>query len=156
MMKLKQLLQNVSACPEKKTVASKDNDQVSEASDAKEVSTLPEVRDNDEGVDALKAKSKPRARKKVPKEETDTKEAGYSLNSNSISEGEEPVKKSEKKVVKVSKSKSGETKKTSTQSVTAASMGEDINKPLTENKVNTLEVEETKKTRRRGWWSKKS
>jgi hypothetical protein len=142
--------------PRKKTVASKDNDQVSEASDAKEVSTLPEVRDNDEGVDALKAKSKPRARKKVPKEETDTKEAGYSLNSNSISEGEEPVKKSEKKVVKVSKSKSGETKKTSTQSVTAGSMGEDINKPLTENKVNTLEVEETKKTRRRGWWSKKS
>jgi hypothetical protein len=35
-------------------------------------------------------------------------------------------------------------------------MDEDIINPLTENKVNTLEAEETKKTRRRGWWSKKS
>ncbi len=142
--------------PRKKTVVSKDNEQLSEASDAKEASTAPELSDNGEGVDALKAKSKPRARKKVPKEETDTKDAGYSLDSNSISEGVEPVKKSDKKVVRVSKSKSGETKKTSTQSVTAESMGEDINKPLTENKVNTSEAEETKKTRRRGWWSKKS
>jgi ribonuclease E len=142
--------------PRKKTVVSQDNDQVSEASDAKEPSTASELRDNDEGVDALKAKSKPRARKKVTKEETDTKDAGYSLNSNAISEGEEPVKKSDKKVAKVPKSKSSGTKKTSTQSVTSESMDEDINKSLTENKVNTLEAEETKKTRRRGWWSKKS
>ena len=35
-------------------------------------------------------------------------------------------------------------------------MDEDINKSIIENKVNTLEGEETKKTRRRGWWSKKS
>jgi hypothetical protein len=97
--------------PRKKTVVSRDNDQVSEASDAKEASTAPELRDNDEGVDALKAKSKPRARKKVTKEEADTKDAGYSLDSNSISEGEEPVKKSDKKVVKVSKSKSRWNKK---------------------------------------------
>lgn len=142
--------------PRKKTVVSQDNDQVSEASDAKESSTSSELRDNDEGVDAVKAKSKPRAGKKVTKEETDTKDAGYSLNSNSISEGEEPVKKSDKKVAKVPKSKSSGTKKTSTQSVTSKSMDEDINKSLTENKVNTLEAEETKKTRRRGWWSKKS
>jgi ribonuclease E len=142
--------------PRKKTVVSKDNDQVSEASDAKEASTVPELRDNDEGDEAVKAKSKPRARKKVTKEETDTKDAGHSLNSNSISEGEEPVKKSDKKVAKVSKSKPGGIKKASTQSVTVESMDEDINKPLTENKVNTLEVEETKKTRRSGWWSKKS
>ena len=142
--------------PRKKTVVSKDSDQVSEASDAKEASTAPELRDNGEGVNALKAKSKPRARKKVTKEETDTKDADDSLNSNSISEGEEPVEKSDKKVAKVSKSKSSRAKKTSTQSVTSESMDEDINKSLTENKVNTLEAEETKKTRRRGWWSKKS
>jgi ribonuclease E len=142
--------------PRKKTVASKDNDQVSEASDTKDPSAAPELLDSDENVDTLKSKHKPRARKKVTKEETDTKDTGYALNSNSISEGEELVKKSDKKVVKVSKSKSGETKKTSTKSVTAESMGEDTNKPSTENKVNTLEAEETKKTRRRGWWSKKS
>ena len=138
----------------KKTVVSKDNEQGSEASDT-DSSTAPELRENDEGGDALKAKSKPRARKKVIKE-TDTKDAGHSFNSSSISEGEEPVKKSDKKVKKVSKSKSVGTKKASTQSVTAESMDEDINKSIIENKVNTLEGEETKKTRRRGWWSKKS
>ena len=141
--------------PRKKTVVSKDNEQGSEVSDTKVSPTTPELRQNDEGSDALKVKSKPRARKKVTKE-TDTKDAGHSLNSGSISEGEEPVKKSDKKVKKVSKSKSVGTKKASTQSVTAESMDEDINKSIIENKVNTLEGEETKKTRRRGWWSKKS
>ena len=141
--------------PRKKTVVSKDNEQGSEASDTKEPSTAPELGENDEGGDALKVKSKPRTRKKVIKE-TDTKDAGHSLNSGSISEGEEPVKKSDKKVKKVSKSKSVGTKKASAQSVTAKSMDEDINKSIIENKVNTLEGEETKKTRRRGWWSKKS
>ena len=141
--------------PRKKTVVSKDNEQGSEASDTDEPSTAPELRENDEGGDALKANSKPRARKKVIKE-TDTKDAGHSLSSGSISEGEEPVKKSDKKVTKVSKSKPVGTKKASTQSVTAESMDEDINKSIIENKVNTLEGEETKKTRRRGWWSKKS
>ena len=141
--------------PRKKTVVSKDNEQGSEASDTKEPSTAPELGENDEGGDALKVKSKPRARKKVIKE-TDTKDAGHSLNSGSISEGEEPVKKSDKKVKKVSKSKSVGTKKASAQSVTPESMDEDINKSIIENKVNTLEGEETKKTRRRGWWSKKS
>ena len=141
--------------PRKKTVVSKDNEQGSEASDTKEPSTAPELGENDEGGDALKVKSKPRTRKKVIKE-TDTKDAGHSLNSGSISEGEEPVKKSDKKVKKVSKSKSVGTKKASAQSVTAESMDEDINKSIIENKVNTLEGEETKKTRRRGWWSKKS
>ena len=141
--------------PRKKTVVSKDNEQGSEVSDTDEPSTASELRENDEGGDVLKAQSKPRARKKVIKE-TDTKDAGHSLNSGSISEGEEPVKKSDKKVKKVSKSKSVGTKKASTQSVTAESMDEDINKSIIENKVNTLEGEETKKTRRRGWWSKKS
>ena len=141
--------------PRKKTVVSKDNEQGSEASDTKEPSTAPELGENDEGGDALKVKSKPRTRKKVIKE-TDTKDAGHSLNSGSISEGEEPVKKSDKKVKKVSKSKSVGTKKASAQLVTAESMDEDINKSIIENKVNTLEGEETKKTRRRGWWSKKS
>ena len=141
--------------PRKKTVVSKDHEQGSEASDTDEPSTVPELRANDEGGDALKAKSKPRARKKVIKE-TDTKDAGHSLSSGSISEGEEPVKKSDKKVKKVSKSKSVGTKKANAQSVTAESMDEDINKSIIENKVNTLEGEETKKTRRRGWWSKKS
>ena len=141
--------------PRKKTVVSKDNEQGSEASDTKEPSTAPELGENDEGGDALKVKSKPRTRKKVIKE-TDTKDAGHSLNSGSISEGEEPVKKSDKKVKKVSKSKSVGTKKASAQSVTPESMDEDINKSIIENKVNTLEGEETKKTRRRGWWSKKS
>ena len=140
--------------PRKKTVVSKDHEQGSEASDTDEPSTVPELRANDEG-DALKAKSKPRARKKVIKE-TDTKDVGHSLSSGSISEGEEPVKKSDKKVKKVSKSKSVGTKKASAQSVTPESMDEDINKSIIENKVNTLEGEETKKTRRRGWWSKKS
>ena len=141
--------------PRKKTVVSKDNEQGSQASDTEEPSTAPELRENDEGGDALKAKSKPRARKKVIIE-TDTKDAGHSLSSGSISEGEEPVKKSDKKVKKVSKSKSVGTKKASAQSVTAESMAEDINESIIENKVNTLEGEETKKTRRRGWWSKKS
>ena len=141
--------------PRKKTVVSRDNEQGSEASDTKAPPTAPELRENDEGSDALKVKSKPRARKKVTKE-TDTKDAGHSLKSGSISEGEEPVKKSDKKVTKVSKSKPVGTKKASTQSVTAESMDEDINKSIIENKVNTLEGEETKKTRRRGWWSKKS
>ena len=133
----------------------KDNEQGSEVSDTKEPYTAPELSENDEGSDALKVKSKPRARKKVTKE-TDTKDAGHSLNSDSISEGEEPIKKSDKKVAKVSKSKLGGTKKASTQSLTAESMDEDINKSTIETKVNTLEGEETKKTRRRGWWSKKS
>ena len=141
--------------PRKKTVVSRDNEQGSEVSDTKDPPTAPELRENDEGSDALKVKSKPRARKKVTKE-TDTKDAGHSLKSGSISEGEEPVKKSDKKVTKVSKSKPVGTKKASTQSVTAESMDEDINKSIIENKVNTLEGEETKKTRRRGWWSKKS
>ena len=141
--------------PRKKTVVNKDNEQGSEVSDTKEPYTAPELSENDEGSDALKVKSKPRARKKVTKE-TDTKDAGHSLKSGSISEGEEPVKKSDKKVTKVSKSKPVGTKKASTQSVTAESMDEDINKSIIENKVNTLEGEETKKTRRRGWWSKKS
>jgi ribonuclease E len=141
--------------PRKKTVVSRDNEQSSEVSDTKAPPTAPELRENDEGSDALKVKSKPRARKKVTKE-TDTKDAGHSLKSGSISEGEEPVKKSDKKVTKVSKSKPVGTKKASTQSVTAESMDEDINKSIIENKVNTLEGEETKKTRRRGWWSKKS
>ena len=141
--------------PRKKTVVSRDNEQGSEVSDTKAPPTAPELRENDEGSDALKVKSKPRARKKVTKE-TDTKDAGHSLKSGSISEGEEPVKKSDKKVTKVSKSKPVGTKKASTQSVTAESMDEDINKSIIENKVNTLEGEETKKTRRRGWWSKKS
>ena len=140
--------------PRKKTVVNKDNEQGSQVSDTDEPSTVPELRANDEG-DALKAKSKPRARKKVIKE-TDTKDVGHSLSSGSISEGEEPVKKSDKKVKKVSKSKSVGTKKASAQSVTPESMDEDINKSIIENKVNTLEGEETKKTRRRGWWSKKS
>ena len=141
--------------PRKKTVVSRDNEQDSEVSDTKDPPTAPELRENDEGSDALKVKSKPRARKKVTKE-TDKKDVGNSLNSGSISEGEEPVKKSDKKVKKVSKSKSVGTKKASAQSVTAESMDEDINKSIIENKVNTLEGEETKKTRRRGWWSKKS
>ena len=141
--------------PRKKTVVSRDNEQGSEVSDTKDPHTAPELRENDEGSDALKVKSKPRAQKKVTKE-TDTKDAGHSLKSGSISEGEEPVKKSDKKVTKVSKSKPVGTKKASTQSVTAESMDEDINKSIIENKVNTLEGEETKKTRRRGWWSKKS
>ena len=72
--------------PRKKTVVSKDNEQGSEASDTKEPSTAPELGENDEGGDALKVKSKPRTRKKVIKE-TDTKDAGHSLNSGSISEG---------------------------------------------------------------------
>ena len=142
--------------PRKKTVVSKDNNQSSEASDTKEPSTAPELRDNDEGVDTLKAKSKPRTRKKVTKEETGTKDTSGVLDSNSISEGEEALKKSDKKVTKVSKSKSSGTKKASTQSVTVESMDEDMKKPIIEDKVNTLEVEKIKKTRRSGWWSKKS
>lgn len=142
--------------PRKKTVVSNDNNQSSEASDTKEPSTAPELRDNDEGVDTLKAKSKPRTRKKVTKEETGTKDTSGVLDSNSISEGEEAVKKSDKKVTKVSKSKSSGTKKASTQSVTVESMDEDMKKPIIEDKVNTLEVEKIKKTRRSGWWSKKS
>ena len=141
--------------PRKKIVVSKDNEQGYEVSDTKAPPAAPELGENDEGGDALKVKSKPRARKKVIKE-TDTNDAGHSLNRGSVSEGEEPVKKSDKKVKKVSKSKSAGTKKASTQSVTAESMDEDINKSIIENKVNTLEGEETKKTRRRGWWSKKS
>ena len=142
--------------PRKKTVVSKDNNQGFEASDTEEPSTAPELRDNDEGVDTLKAKSKPRTRKKVTKEETGTKDTSGVLDSNSISEGEEAVKKSDKKVTKVSKSKSSGTKKASTQSVTVESMDEDTKKPIIEDKVNTLEVEKIKKTRRSGWWSKKS
>ena len=142
--------------PRKKTVVSKDNNQGSEESDTKEPSTAPELRDNDEGVDTLKAKSKPRTRKKVTKEETGTKDTSGVLDSNSISEGEEAVKKSDKKVTKVSKSKSSGTKKASTQPVTAERLDEDINTPIIEDKVNTLEVEKIKKTRRSGWWSKKS
>ena len=142
--------------PRKKTVVSNDNNKSSEASDTKEPSTAPELRDNDEGVDTLKAKSKPRTRKKVTKEETGTKDTSGVLDSNSISEGEEALKKSDKKVTKVSKSKSSGTKKASTQSVTVESMDEDMKKPIIEDKVNTLEVEKIKKTRRSGWWSKKS
>ena len=142
--------------PRKKTVVSKDNNQGSEGSDSKEPSIVPQLLDNDEGVDTLKAKSKPRARKKVIKEETDTKGPSGVLDSNSISEGEETVQKSDKKVTKVSKSKSSVTKKAITQPVTAESVDEDINTPIIEDKVNTVEVEKTKKTRRSGWWSKKS
>ena len=117
--------------------------------------TATELPKNENDVKKSKAKTNPRGRKKATKEDAIIDDQGILAETASVSKIDVSEKKEEKKDTKVTKPKSGRTKKVTSSADKSKDLGEEV-KPSDLNDQTEPVKEETKKTRRRGWWSKNS
>ena len=115
--------------------------------------TATELPKNENDVKKSKAKTNPRGRKKATKEDAIIDDQGILAETASVPKIDVSEKKEEKKDTKVTKPKSGRTKKVTSSADKSKGLGEKV-KPSDLDDQSESAKEETKKTRRRGWWSK--
>ena len=102
-----------------------------------------------------KAKANPRGRKKATKEAAIIDDQGILAETASLPKSDVSKKKEEEKDKKVTKPRSSRTKKVTSSADKSKDLSEEV-KPSDLNDQTEPVKEETKKTRRRGWWSKNS
>ncbi len=115
--------------------------------------TATELPKNENDVKKSKAKTNTRGRKKATQEDAIIDDQGILAETASVPKIDVSEKKEEKKDTKVTKPKSGRTKKVTSSADKSKGLGEKV-KPSDLDDQSESAKEETKKTRRRGWWSK--
>ena len=117
--------------------------------------TATELPKNENDVKKSKAKTNPRGRKKATKEDAISDDQGILAETASVPKIDVSEKKEEKKDTKVTKPKSGRTKKVTSTADKSKNLDREV-KPSVQDEQSESVKDETKKTRRRGWWSKNS
>ena len=115
--------------------------------------TATELPKNENDVKKSKAKTNPRGRKKATKADAIIDDQGILAETASVPKIDVSEKKEEKKDTKVTKPKSGRTKKVTSSADKSKNLDREVKQSDLDDK-SELAKEETKKTRRRGWWSK--
>jgi len=139
-----------------KSKAKQDSSDEVNVKDEMNVSTTEvEVSKNDSDVKKSKAKTKPRGGKKASKEETIVEDQGILAESASVPKSDVAEKKEGKKDAKVTKPKSSKTKKVTPSTDNSKNLDREVKPSVLDDQSEPVK-EETKKTRRRGWWSKNS
>ena len=117
--------------------------------------TATELPKNENDVKKSKAKTNPRGRKKATKEDAIIEDQGILAESASVPKSDVAEKKEGKKDTKVTKPKSVRTKKVTSTADKSKNLDREV-KPSVQDEQSESVKDETKKTRRRGWWSKNS
>jgi hypothetical protein len=117
--------------------------------------TAPELSKNENDIKISKAKTNPRGRKKATKEDAIIEDQGILAESASVPESDVAEKKEGKKDTKVTKPKSSRTKKVTPSTDNSKNLDREVKPSVLDDQSEPV-IEETKKTRRRGWWSKNS
>ena len=117
--------------------------------------TATELPKNENDVKKSKAKTNLRGRKKATKEDAIIEDQGILAESASVPKSDVAEKKEEKKDTKVTKPKSSRTKKVTSSTDKSKNLDTEVKPSVLDDQSEPVK-EETKKTRRRGWWSKNS
>ena len=117
--------------------------------------TATELPKNENDGKKSKAKTKSRGRKKATKEDAIIEDQGILAETASVPKSDGSEKKEEKKDTKVTKPKSSRTKKVTSSTDKSKNLDTDVKPSVLDDQSEPVK-EETKKTRRRGWWSKNS
>ena len=117
--------------------------------------TATELPKNENDVKISKAKTNPRGRKKATKDDAIIDDQDILAESASVLKSDVSEKKEGKNDTKVTKPKSSRTKKVTPSTDKSKNLDREV-KPSDLDDQSEPVKEETKKTRRRGWWSKNS
>ena len=131
------------------------SDKVNVMDDIEVTTTEVEVSKNESDVKKPKAKAKPRGGKKATKEEIIIEDQVAIVESASAPKSDGSKKKEEKKDTRVTKPKSSRTKKATSSTDKSKNSDTEVKASVLDDQSEPVK-EETKKTRRRGWWSKNS
>ena len=131
------------------------SDKVNVMDDIEVTTTEVEVSKNESDVKKPKAKAKPRGGKKATKEDIIIEDQVTIAESASAPKGDASKKKEEKKNTRVTKPKSSRTKKATSSTDKSKNSDTEVKASVLDEQSEPVK-EETKKTRRRGWWSKNS
>ena len=115
----------------------------------------PELPKNENDVKKSKAKTNLRGRKKATKEDAIIEDQGILAESALVPKSDVAEKKEGKKDTKVTKPKSSRTKKVTPSTDNSKNLDREVKPAVLDDQSEPVK-EETKKTRRRGWWSKNS
>ncbi len=117
--------------------------------------TATELPKNEIDGKKSKAKTNPRGRKKATKKDAIIEDQGILAESDSVPKSDVSEKKEEKKDTIVTKPKSSRTKKVTSSTDKSKNLDTEVKTSVLDDQSEAVK-EETKKTRRRGWWSKNS
>ena len=131
------------------------SDKVNVMDDIEVTTTEVEASKNESDVKKPKAKTKPRGGKKATKEDIIIEDQVTIAESASAPKGDASKKKEEKKDTRVTKPKSSRTKKATPSTDKSKNSDTEVKASVLDDQSEPVK-EETKKTRRRGWWSKNS
>ena len=131
------------------------SDKVNVMDDIEVTTTEVEASKNESDVKKPKAKTKPRGGKKATKEDIIIEDQVAIVESASAPKSDGSKKKEEKKDTRVSKPKSSRTKKATSSTDKSKNSDTEVKASVLDEQSEPVK-EETKKTRRRGWWSKNS
>lgn len=131
------------------------SDKVNVKDDMEVTTSEVEASKNESDVKKSKAKTKPRGGKKATKEEIIIEDQVAIAESASAPKSDGSKKKEEKKDTRVSKPKSSRTKKATSSTDKSKNLDTEVKASVLDDQSEPVK-EETKKTRRRGWWSKNS
>ena len=115
----------------------------------------PELPKNENDVKKSKAKTNLRGRKKATKEDAIIENQGILAESALVPKSDVAEKKEAKKDTKVTKPKSSRTKKVTPSTDNSKNLDREVKQSELDDQSESAK-EETKKARRRGWWSKNS
>ena len=130
-------------------------DKVNVKDDMEVTTTEVEASKNESDVKKSKAKTKPRGGKKATKEDIIIEDQVTIAESASAPKSDGSKKKEEKKDRVVTKPKSSRTKKVTSSTDKSKNLDTEVKASVLDDQSEPVK-EETKKTRRRGWWSKNS
>ena len=140
----------------RKSDAKQDTSDKVNVKDDMEVTTIEvEASKNESDVKKSKAKTKPRGGKKATKEDIIIEDQVTIAESASAPKSDGSKKKEEKKDRVVTKPKSSRTKKVTSSTNKSKNLDTEVKASVLDDQSEPVK-EETKKTRRRGWWSKNS
>ena len=140
----------------RKSDAKQDTSEKVNIKDDMEVTTTEvEASKNESDVKKSKAKTKPRGGKKATKEDIIIEDQVTIAESASAPKGDASRKKEKKKDTRVTKPKSSRTKKATSSTDKSKNLDTEVKASVLDDQSEPVK-EETKKTRRRGWWSKNS
>ena len=131
------------------------SDKVNVKDDIEVTTSEVEASKNESDVKKSKAKTKPRGGKKATKQEIIIEDQVAIAESASAPKSDGSKKKEEKKDTRVSKPKSSRTKKATSSTDKSKNLDTEVKASVLDDQSEPVK-EETKKTRRRGWWSKNS
>ena len=131
------------------------SDKVNVKDDMEVTTSEVEASKNESDVKKSKAKTKPRGGKKATKEDIIIEDQVTIAESASAPKGDASKKKEEKKDTRVTKPKSSRTKKATSSTDKSKNLDTEVKASVLDDQSEPVK-EETKKTRRRGWWSKNS